>query len=288
MAGRAEREAASARPLIAFFALAFAISWAWALPFALTGRVVERGDAWPTHYPALLGPAIAAFVVTAWESGTPGVRDLLARMARWRVGLRWWLAALSPAGFLAVTLAVMAAAGSDLPDPAGFGRFSGTPAIGVIGVFLLITCVGSLGEETGWRGYALPGLQTRFSPLAAALVLAPLWFLWHLPQFFLVATYRDFGPVDYTGMLLGLTAGSVVLTWLYNRSGGSVLLVVVWHGVYNLVGGTEAAVAGDGTIAAAVSTLIMVQGIALAAMELVARRHGRRSILGPRPAAARP
>jgi Type II CAAX prenyl endopeptidase Rce1-like len=158
-----------------------------------------------------------------------------------------------------------------LPAVGDFGRFSGTPAIGLVGVFLLITFVGSLGEETGWRGYALPQLQRRFSPLTATLILAPLWFLWHLPQFAIIATYRDFGPAGYVGMFLGLTCGAMVLTWLYNRSGRSISLVIVWHGVYNFVGATQAA---TGTLAAIVSTLIMVQGIILVVIELRARRRG--------------
>jgi membrane protease YdiL (CAAX protease family) len=276
---RTLRAKTSVGPLVAFFVLAYAVSWAWAMPFALTDQVVNRGDAWPTHYPALLGPAIAAVVVTAWTAGRAGLRDLLCRVLRWRVALLWWLVAVSPAIFLAVTLLVMAAVGEDLPAVADFGLFTGTPAIGLLGVFLLITFVGALGEETGWRGFALPHLQRRFSPLTATLILAPLWFFWHLPQFFIIATYRDFAVTEYVGMILGLTAGAVILTWLYNWSGGSVLLVIVWHGVYNFVGATEAAV-GVGVIAAAISTLVMVQGIALVVLDLLARRRGRPSVLG--------
>jgi uncharacterized protein len=226
------------RALVAFFALAYALSWSWAIPLAAAHQVVHRGAVWPTHYPALLGPAIAAVVVTAWTMGRPGLRDLGARLARWRVAPRWWLAAVSPAAFLAFGLIAMRVAGKPLPAVADFGRFSGTPTIGLVGVFLLITFVGSLGEETGWRGYALPQLQRRFSPLTATLILAPLWFLWHLPQFPVIGTYRDFGPAGYMGMFLSLTCGAIVLTWLYNRSGGSILLVIVWHGVYNFVGAT--------------------------------------------------
>jgi uncharacterized protein len=229
------------RALVAFFALAYALSWSWAIPLAAAHQVVHRGAVWPTHYPALLGPAIAAVVVTAWTMGRPGLRDLGARLARWRVAPRWWLAAVSPATFLAFGLIALRVAGKPLPTVADFGRFSGTPTIGLVGVFLLITFVGSLGEETGWRGYALPQLQRRFSPLTATLILAPLWFLWHLPQFPVIGTYRDFGPAGYMGMFLGLTCGAIVLTWLYNRSGGSILLVIVWHGVYNFVGATQAA-----------------------------------------------
>jgi CAAX protease family protein len=265
------------RALVAFFALAYALSWSWAIPLAAAHLVVRRGEGWPTHFPSLLGPAIAAVVITAWTMGRPGVRDLLARMARWRVPLRWWLAALSPAAFLGLALTAMAAAGKPLPSVADFGRFSGTPAIGLVGVLLLITFVGALGEETGWRGYALPQLQRRFSPLTSSLIIAVLWFGWHLPQFFVIATYRDFGPVQYVGMFLGLTCGAVVLTWLYNRSGSSILLVIVWHGLYNFVSGTQAA---TGLLAAVVSTLVMIQGVVLIVLELRARRR-RSSVLAP-------
>jgi uncharacterized protein len=182
------------RALAAFFALACALSWSRAIPLAAAHQVVYRGEGWPTHYPSLLGPAIAAVAVTAWTMGRPGLRDLLARLVRWRVAPRWWLVAVSPVAFLALGLIAMRVAGKPLPAVADFGRFSGTPPIGLVGVFLLITLVGSLGEETGWRGYALPQLQRRFSPLTATLILAPLWFLWHLPQFAVIATYRDFGP----------------------------------------------------------------------------------------------
>jgi membrane protease YdiL (CAAX protease family) len=266
------------RALVAFFALAYALSWSWVIPLAAAHQVVHRGAGWPTHYPALLGPAIAAVMVTAWTMGRPGLRDLGARLVRWRVALRWWLVAVSPAAFLTLGLVAMRVAGKPLPAVGDFGRFSGTPAIGLVGVFLLITFVGSLGEETGWRGYALPQLQRRFSPLTATLILALLWFLWHLPQFAVIGTYRDFGPVGYLGMFLGLTCGAIVLTWLYNRSGGSILLVIVWHGVYNFVGATQAATR---TLAAIVSTLIMVQGIILVVVELRARRHGLPSVLEP-------
>jgi membrane protease YdiL (CAAX protease family) len=265
------------KALVVFFALAYALSWSWVIPLAAAHLVVRRGVGWPTHLPALLGPAIAALVVTAWTMGRPGVRDLGARLIRWRVPIRWWLAAVSPVVFLGLALAAMAAAGQALPDLADFGRFSGTPAIGLTGVLLVIVA-GALGEETGWRGYALPQLQCRFSPLASSLILAGLWFGWHLPQFWVIATYRDFAPVQYVGMFLGLACGAVVLTWLYNHSGGSILLVAIWHGLYNLVSATQAA---TGVLAAVVSTLIMIQGIALIIFDLRARRHGRPSILGP-------
>lgn len=265
------------RALVVFVALAYALSWSWVIPLAAAGLVVRRGVGWPSHLPALLGPAIAAVVVTAWTMGRPGLRDLGARLARWRVPLRWWLAAVSPVVFLGLALAVMGVAGKALPSVADFGRFSGVGTVGLVGV-LLIIFAGALGEETGWRGYALPQLQRRFSPLASSLILSVVWFGWHLPQFWVIATYRDLAPAGYVGMFLGLACGAVVLTWLYNRSGGSILLVAVWHGLYNVVSGTQAA---TGMLAAVVSTLIMIQGIVLVVLEVRARRHGRPSVLGP-------
>ena len=79
-------------------------------------------------------------------------------------------------------------------------------------------------------------------------------------------------------MFLGLACDAVVLTWLYNRSGGSIPLVAVWHGLYNVVAATQAA---TGMLAAVVSTLIMIQGIVLIALEVRARRRGQPSVLGP-------
>jgi uncharacterized protein len=124
------------KALVVFFALSYALSWSWVIPLAAAHVVVRRGVGWPTHLPALLGPAIAAVVVTAWTMGRPGVRDLLARLARWRVPLRWWLVAASPVAFLGLALAAMAAAGQALPGVADFGRFS--TLIMIQGIVLIV------------------------------------------------------------------------------------------------------------------------------------------------------
>jgi uncharacterized protein len=126
-AGRRAALPADTTAVVAFFALAYALRWAWVGPLGLTHQVVHRGDGWPTHYPSLLGPLAAAFVVTGWTTGHTGVRELLARIVCWRVAARWWLAAVSPSAFLAVALFSMLVAGKKLPAAADFGRFSGTP-----------------------------------------------------------------------------------------------------------------------------------------------------------------
>jgi hypothetical protein len=82
------------RALVAFFVLAYALSWAWMIPLAVSHLVVDRGQGWPTHDPALFGPAVAAVLVVAGTTGRQGIAQLLRRIVLWRVGWRWWLARL--------------------------------------------------------------------------------------------------------------------------------------------------------------------------------------------------
>jgi membrane protease YdiL (CAAX protease family) len=263
------------RSLVAFFVLAYGLSWAWVIPLAVSHQVVGRGHSWPTHYPMLFGPAVAALLVVAATTGRSGIAELLRRMVWWRVGWRWWLVAFSPVAFVGIALLGAWVSGVSRPRVADFGLFSGVPAAGLLAVSLLII-VGALGEEAGWRGFALPHLQHRFSPLMASLILAATWALWHLPLFFVISNYRAFGVGEYVGFVVGLSCGAIVLTWLYNRSGGSILVVAVWHGVYNVVGGTKAA---TGVVGAMVATLIMAQALVLVGLDLRARHRGQPSPL---------
>ena len=175
-------------PLAAFVALAYAISWIWTFPIAAAGDVVDKGVGWPTHLPALFGPALAALAVTALVYGRAGVLDLCGRSIRWRMPRRWWVATLSPITFLGVALGVASVAGN-APSVSDFGRHSGLSPIGIVPV-ALIASLCALGEEMGWRGFALPLLQRQHGALAAALLVAPIWVVSHLPYFFTVGTYR--------------------------------------------------------------------------------------------------
>jgi membrane protease YdiL (CAAX protease family) len=203
--------------VLLYFVLACAISWAWVIPLAATGHTVAQGRGWPTHFPSLVGPMVAALLVTAWDAGGPGVRDLLARMARWRIGWQWWVTAVSPLLVFLAVLVVLAVAGADVPAGKEFADFSGiSSGLGVLAVWSVILLVNGLGEETGWRGYALAQLQRRWSPVTAAFLVAAGWAVWHIPQFFLLQSYQDFSAPMIPVFLIGLAGGSVVLTWLYN------------------------------------------------------------------------
>jgi membrane protease YdiL (CAAX protease family) len=185
------------------------------------------------------------------------MKSLLARMCRWRFSPQWWAVTLSPLAFLAVALLVQAAVG-DLPALEDFGRYTGLPNVGVLGVAVLAVMLNGFGEETGWRGFAVPALLPRFGPLGAALVIAPVWALWHLPYFFLLDSYQSFNGFTIIGFLVGLASGSVVLTWLYLGTGGSILAVTIWHGLFNMATATDGA---TNIIASTVSALVIALGV---------------------------
>jgi uncharacterized protein len=253
----AGRTTSDVRTFSIFVGLTFALSWAWTWPVVISGAEVSRGAGWPTHFPALLGPAVAAFLTTAWTRGRIGVKDLLLRMGRWRFPLRWWAVTLSPLAFLVVGVLVQGLVG-DLPAFGDFGRYTGLPDIGVLGVAVLAIAINGFGEETGWRGFAVPTLLPRFGPLGAALVVFPVWALWHLPYFLLLQSYRSFNLFTLVGFLIGLAYGSIVLTWLYLGTGGSILAVAIWHGLFNMATATDGA---TDTVAATVSVFVIVLGI---------------------------
>ena len=255
--------------VISYFVIAYALSWAVWIPMALAGARVYQGQAWPSHIPGLFGPMAAAFIMSAVVAGSAGMRDLLRRILRWRVAARWYLVALSPLAFYALAVITLAALGQSWPDLTQMGKFSGLPvvAVPVMGLLLLAT---SYAEETGWRGFAAEELLKRRSLLWTALVIGPLWTFWHVPSVFVIENYRQMGLAIIPILTLGLVSGSILLAWLYRGSGGSVFLVALWHGCYNLVTATAAAGAVP---AAVVSTAVMVWAVVIVVAEV---RRGRR------------
>lgn len=166
----------------------------------------------------------------------------------------------------------MVATGQQLPSLASFERYTGFPESALVIVYLAALVANGFGEETGWRGFLLPRIARDRSPLVATLCVVPFWATWHLPIFFLSETYRSLSPPMLIGFLFGLSCGAIVLTQIYNRSRGSVLMAALWHASYNMTSSTEA---GRGTVAAVVSTLVMVWAIGAAIIEIVARRKGK-------------
>ncbi|WP_062530651.1 CPBP family intramembrane glutamic endopeptidase [Demequina rhizosphaerae] len=246
--------ASSTRALVAFVAIAYAVSWSLWVPLALSGTAVEAGMGWPSHLPGLLGPALAAVIVTAATRGRAGLADLGSRIVRWRVGWYWYAliaatAALAPLSLLA----------GDPPAPADLLLYSGAPAWG-LAMLPYVVVINGLGEETGWRGFLAHGLLARHSRAVTALIVWPVWALWHAPLFWVSANFRELGPAGTVGWVVGIGFGSVLLTWLYDSAERSILVVALWHTAYNLTTATEAAA---GVAAAVSSTVVMAASVAI-------------------------
>ena len=208
-------------PLIAFFVLALALSW-W--PWILYAFGL---------YPAPIasfGPFLAALVVLAITQGKSGIGGLLRRMVRWRVGIRWYaVALLLPVGIALAATALNVLLGAQAPSAADLGGWTGL--FSTFALALLIPGIGGTWEEPGWRGFALPRLQAGRSALVASLILGAVWALWHLP--FVVAT-GQMGGWD----IVIIMAWTLVLTWVYNGTGGSVLIIMMMHAMFNTLSGS--------------------------------------------------
>jgi membrane protease YdiL (CAAX protease family) len=200
-----------------FFVLAFVLSWyPWVIALA-SGR---------TSGPNPLGPLVAALIVSGIAAGWPGVRDLLARMVRARIGLRWYAVIFGlPIVMCGIAVAIMAVFGNApaLPDT---GAWRELPER-----FIFILLFIGLGEEPGWRGFALPRLQKEHSSLIASLILAPIWALWHLPLM-----GNEFPAAVIPAFLISLLGGTLIQTWLFNRTKGSVFAQMLFHATVNAVG----------------------------------------------------
>jgi len=224
-----------AHPVPAFFVLAYLLSWVyWLVVLGIMGRSTLF---W--FVPGAFGPPLAALLVTGLVDGRHGTRAFLRRWVLWRVGARWYVLAL--VGLPALGLVV------GLPFRDGTERFAGSgPALVVtyLATWSFLAVLGGGQEEPGWRGFALPRMQERMGPLTASVVLGVLWGLWHLPVFVLVPGYNSTGSgvVSIAVSVLVFTAvgavgQSLLLTWLFNNTGGSVLLAVLAHASLNA--GTE-------------------------------------------------
>src|SRR5215216_3441162 len=214
-------------PLITFFVLTYALAWILWLPLVVLQDTIPAA---PGLVLVLLGsnvPSLLAILLTALVLGRGSLRKLLGRLLIWRVDPRW---------YLVIVLGPVALSGGMV----AFNAFVGGPAISV-GVPLLTVVItlaffifpgSALGEEIGWRGYALPRLQSGRSGLSASLILGVIWAFYHLPLFFTGQAFRS--PSILVPFIISTIALSVILTWVYNSTGGSLLMVVLLHATANL------------------------------------------------------
>jgi membrane protease YdiL (CAAX protease family) len=219
-----------------FFVLTYALSWLVWVPLDLSrfGIVLPEIPSGTSALVRLLGvlmPAVAAMILSARAGGRSELGAMLSRLRIWRVGVRWWVAAVVVQPLILVGSGVLAnllAGEAAVP----LVPFDSLGTFAVTAVFLLIAV---LGEEIGWHGVALPSLQQRTSVLRAALVLGVLWAVWHLPFWLLLDSYAQYGP-GYIGLnLLLIVPFSIYISWFFNNARFSILLPVAFHLAFNVI-----------------------------------------------------
>jgi uncharacterized protein len=222
---------ASFNSLWVYFFLAFGFSWLIFIPLALQGFV--SGIPASVHMLGAYGPLLSSILTTDLISGQAGLKELLSWVAHWRIGSIWLLVSLlSPVVLFLITVSFSALMFKDWSSLAHFGRFTELTGIsGFTGWALWIITFG-LGEEVGWRGFALPRLQKRYNARTSSLILGAIWTAWHIPAF-----CYNYSPslLSVTAFTVSILSGSALLTWLYNSTSGSVFATILWHGSFNAV-----------------------------------------------------
>lgn len=204
-----------------FFLLAYLLSW---YPWLLHLAGVTRGEGGLNP----LGPLVAALVLSAITGGWKSSKRLLRPIIEWRVGVRWYAVVfLLPAVICVVIVLLNVSLGAPRPTAVQLAKWTELPER-----FLFIFLFVGLGEEPGWRGFALPRLQAKYSELRASLILAVFWAAWHLPL-----TATELKPEHVPQFLISIFSATLVLTWVFNRTKGSVLLPMIFHSAVNTIGG---------------------------------------------------
>jgi CAAX protease family protein len=220
-------------PLVFFFTLTCLLTWGW----DMLSWALALGPPRILNIVTASAPTVVAFLILAITSGKPGVLRLLRRYVRWRVGVQWYLVAVIGVAILIVlSFGVVPGVLADFVAP----DWSLIPFwLSSFVVVLFFPPAGPLLEEGGWRGFALPRLQRLHGPVVGTLILGALWGLWHLQLFVgpLAMTRPDatFVSVVIAFVLFTIlvTGFSVVLTWIFNNSRGSVLLAVLAHAAFD-------------------------------------------------------
>jgi uncharacterized protein len=210
--------------LAPFLLMTFGLAWGILglfilLPKPMVAIFGELTGQHPLFFLAVYAPAIAAFIVIIYYRGVRGLRRYLTRLLLWRCSPGWY-------AFLSIGIPVVFISGSGLK-----GNLLAEPfpfsSVQSLMVALALTAIKGPIEELGWRGLALPLLQRKFAPIWSGLILGAIWGFWHLPAFLLSGTPQS--AWSFTPFFVGSIALSVIVTALFNASGGSILLPALFH-----------------------------------------------------------
>jgi membrane protease YdiL (CAAX protease family) len=210
-------------PLVTFFALCFALTWGLGLVIIAGGHGLLPFTVpfVPLFYLGVYAPTIAALIVGGVTGGPAGLRAALAGWTRWRARPVWYLLAVALFPLLGLVAVALYAAGGGtlamhLPAPAALAA-----------LFILGATFGPIGEQAGWRGFALPRLQARFGPVRASLLLGAIWGGWHGILWLIPGTGQSVYP--FLVFVLATIAQQVIFTWLSNTTAGSLAVLACLH-----------------------------------------------------------
>ena len=226
-------------PLLSFFIMAYAFSWIVSLPYILGQWGLLQGNFVIVFVIKSFGPFLAAYIMISLLEGKPGLARWRRSMRQVRAGWRWYLFILLciPA-FGLIGIAIL---------PGALASFQGFPhnfAIVYLVTFILIFFGGGpLGEEPGWRGFALPRMQQRFGALQGTMLLGVLWVFWHLPDFLTNAQRGGPGAnittllaINFPIFFLVVMSLAVIFTWVFNHTRGSLFMAILLHTSINAFG----------------------------------------------------
>jgi membrane protease YdiL (CAAX protease family) len=229
------------RPVLTYYVFTFAISWGgMLLVIGGPGGIPATAEQFERLFPFVMlalfaGPSVSSLLLTAFLDGKAGLRELLARLLRWRVGVRWYAIALltAPLFYLALTLALSRFSPGFLPSILVTPDKTSLLLMGIVAGLI----GGGLLEELGWTGFAVPRLRLRYSVLTTALIVGVLWGAWHWVVIFWMGG-STFGAVPRAlfvavrgfDLLVGqLVAYRVLLVWVHDRTDGSLPVVMLMH-----------------------------------------------------------
>lgn len=228
------------RPALLFFVLAFAITWIVWVPRA-------DGQAWARDLGAVwtYGPALAAVVAAAIVGGRSELSRLGRRLLEWRIGLRWYLVILFGPLALALLESAILSIVSEVTWSESLPAPFTEPLMSTIILLLILSVTDGIGEELGWRGFAMPHMLQRSSAVFASLLLGVLWAAWHLPLFWTEGSALEGSSVVF--LFARLPAAAVVYTWLLQHTRGSVLAAALFHGALSVFAPTPPPAGADVT-----------------------------------------
>ncbi len=221
------------RELLFFFVLTYLFSWFFYSPLVLT-NVGILDYSFPSYFTiiASFGPSVSAIILVAQKNGLLNTLSFLGRNLKPRVDIVWYILALMGPGVIGVSSVFL---GSFIRGVAPDFRWSSGLVSFPIVFFFVFVFGGPLGEEYGWRGYALPRLLEDHSMVYSSFILGLVWGIWHLPLFWISNTPQS--EIPLLGFLAQIIGTSFIYTWMYKKTGGSIMIMMVFHAAGNSFGG---------------------------------------------------